>query len=191
AAPYLGGAVLIPIVAIGQPVVQQIAQWVPSVRFGDWDPLPLLLAIILLVLRPWITMPLWRLEARCRARAALEEPAGGWSADAHAEADARPGPEARPRLRVRPGGDPDRARREHGRRGRQRLGLSPAGGDPAGGRGLDRPRPGLVQRHVPERPARDGRPAPAGRRRSVVREVLDPLRARAGRCPGHRPDPGP
>ena len=76
AAPFLGGAVFLPFVAIGQPAVQQIAQWVPSVRFGEWDPLPLVLAIILLVLRPWITTPLWRLEARCRARAALEEPAG-------------------------------------------------------------------------------------------------------------------
>jgi hypothetical protein len=76
AAPFLGGAVMFPVVAIAEPVVSQVGQWVPTIRFGDWDPLPLALAVALLLLRPRITTPLWRLEARCRARATMEEPAG-------------------------------------------------------------------------------------------------------------------
>jgi serine/threonine-protein kinase len=76
AAPLLGGAVMFPVVAIAEPVVSQVGQWVPTIRFGDWDPLPLVLAVALLLIRPRITTPLWRLEARCRARATMEEPAG-------------------------------------------------------------------------------------------------------------------
>jgi hypothetical protein len=67
--PYVGASVFFPAVVIGQPVVQQIAQALPPVRFGDWDPIPLVLAVALLFLRPRITNPLWRLEARYRARA--------------------------------------------------------------------------------------------------------------------------
>jgi hypothetical protein len=67
---------MFPVVAIAEPPVSQVRQWVPSIQFGDWDPLPLLLAVALLLIRPRITTPLWRLEARCRARAAMEEPAG-------------------------------------------------------------------------------------------------------------------
>jgi uncharacterized protein YggT (Ycf19 family) len=76
AAPFVGSAVMFPVVAIAEPPVSQVRQWVPSIQFGDWDPLPLLLAVALLLIRPRITTPLWRLEARCRARAAMEEPAG-------------------------------------------------------------------------------------------------------------------
>ncbi len=76
AAPVVGISVLFPVVAIGQPVVQQVAQWLPPTRFGDWDPLPLALGVVLLVVRPRITTPLWRLEARYRARAAMQEVAG-------------------------------------------------------------------------------------------------------------------
>jgi hypothetical protein len=64
-------ATFFPIVAIGQPVVQWIGQWLPGgIRFGEWDPVPLALAVALLLLRPRITNPLWRLEARYRAQAA-------------------------------------------------------------------------------------------------------------------------
>ncbi len=76
AAPFVNTTTLFPLVAIGQPVVQQIGQWLPSLRFGDWDPLPLGLALALLFLRPRITAPLWRLEARYRARATSEEALG-------------------------------------------------------------------------------------------------------------------
>ena len=75
-APFVNTTPLFPLVAIGQPVVQQIGQWLPSLRFGDWDPLPLVLALALLFLRPRVTAPLWRLEARYRARATSEEALG-------------------------------------------------------------------------------------------------------------------
>jgi hypothetical protein len=75
-APFATAAVIFPLVVIGQPVVQQVAQWLPAVRFGEWDPLPLALGVLLLVVRPRITTPLWRLEARYRARAAIQEAAG-------------------------------------------------------------------------------------------------------------------
>ena len=75
-APLVGASLLFPVIAIGQPVVQQVAQWLPPLRFGDWDPLPLALGVVLLMIRPRITTPLWRLEARYRARAAMQEVAG-------------------------------------------------------------------------------------------------------------------
>jgi hypothetical protein len=75
-APFVNATTVFPLVAIGQPVIQQIGQWLPSLRFGDWDPLPLVLALALLFLRPRITAPLWRLEARYRARATSEEALG-------------------------------------------------------------------------------------------------------------------
>jgi serine/threonine-protein kinase len=77
AAPFVSiTTLLFPLVAIGQPVVQLIGQWLPSLRLGDWDPLPLALALALLFLRPRVTAPLWRLEARYRARATSEEALG-------------------------------------------------------------------------------------------------------------------
>jgi serine/threonine-protein kinase len=68
-APLVGPATFFSSVAIVQPVVQWIGQFLPDLRFGDWDPLPAVLAVLLLLLRPRITNPLWRLEARYRARA--------------------------------------------------------------------------------------------------------------------------
>ncbi len=76
AAPYVGASVFFPAVAIGQPVVQQVEQGLPPLRFGDWDPVPLVLGVALLFVRPRITNPLWRLEARYRARAASPEALG-------------------------------------------------------------------------------------------------------------------
>jgi serine/threonine-protein kinase len=74
--PVVGAGSLFPAVAIGQPVVQWIGQWLPDVHVGDWDPIPLALAVALLLLRPRITNPLWRLEARYRARAVSGEALG-------------------------------------------------------------------------------------------------------------------
>jgi hypothetical protein len=68
-APLVGPATFFSSVAIVEPVVQWIGQFLPDLRFGDWDPLPAVLAVLLLLLRPRITNPLWRLEARYRARA--------------------------------------------------------------------------------------------------------------------------
>ncbi len=75
-APFVNDSVILPALVVGQPAVQQIGQWVPAIRFGDLDPLPLVLGVGLLLLRPRITNPLWRLEARYRARAASQAALG-------------------------------------------------------------------------------------------------------------------
>jgi hypothetical protein len=62
-----------PIVSIGEPVVRWLEQFLPIIRFGEMNPLPFVLAVALLLLRPRITNPLWRLEARYRARAVSGE----------------------------------------------------------------------------------------------------------------------
>ncbi|MBI3457588.1 MAG: protein kinase [Candidatus Rokubacteria bacterium] len=70
AAPFVTASVIFPVAAVGQPIVQQVAEWVPPIRIGEWDPVPLVLGVALLLLRPRITERLWRLETRIRARAA-------------------------------------------------------------------------------------------------------------------------
>ena len=62
-----------PIVSIGEPVVRWLEQFLPIIRFGEMNPVPFVLAVALLLLRPRITNPLWRLEARYRARAVSGE----------------------------------------------------------------------------------------------------------------------
>ena len=63
-----GATSFYPIVSIGEPVVRWLEQFLPIIRFGEMNPLPFVLAVALLLLRPRITNPLWRLEARYRAR---------------------------------------------------------------------------------------------------------------------------
>jgi serine/threonine-protein kinase len=58
-----------PVVLIGQ----QVTQLFPSFSIAGFDPVPLVLAIALLLIRPRVTNPLWRLEARARARAVSTE----------------------------------------------------------------------------------------------------------------------
>jgi hypothetical protein len=75
--PVVTPSTFFPVVAIGQPVVQWISQVLGGgLRVGAWDPVPLVLAVLLLVIRPRITNPLWRAEARYRARAASGEALG-------------------------------------------------------------------------------------------------------------------
>jgi hypothetical protein len=54
---------------VGQPVTELLG----PIRIGGWDPMPLALAIGLLVLRPYLVGPLWRLEMQARQRAATQE----------------------------------------------------------------------------------------------------------------------
>jgi hypothetical protein len=53
---------------VGLPATQAFG----SIRIGDWDPMPVALAIGLLVLRPYVVGPLWRLEMQARQRAAIQ-----------------------------------------------------------------------------------------------------------------------
>jgi hypothetical protein len=53
---------------VGGPVTQAFG----PIRVGGWDPMPLALAIGLLVLRPYLVGPLWRLEMQARQRAAIQ-----------------------------------------------------------------------------------------------------------------------
>ncbi len=55
---------------LSQPVLQTFEQMFGPVRVWGWDPVPLVLAVALLILRPYLTGPLWRLEMQARQRAA-------------------------------------------------------------------------------------------------------------------------
>jgi hypothetical protein len=58
---------------VTEPITQFVTQVVGPVRMGNWDPIPLVLAVLLFVLRPYLTGPLWRLEKEARQRAAVEQ----------------------------------------------------------------------------------------------------------------------
>jgi hypothetical protein len=56
---------------VTEPITQFVTQFVGPVRVGNWDPVPLVLAVALLILRPYLTGPLWQLEKEARQRAAM------------------------------------------------------------------------------------------------------------------------
>jgi hypothetical protein len=71
AGAYLPGGLGLVVFYVTEPVTQVIAQVVGPVRMGHWDPVPLVLAVALLILRPYLTGPLWQLEKEARQRAAM------------------------------------------------------------------------------------------------------------------------
>lgn len=72
-ADVLPASTFLPMEVMAQPPAQLIGQWVPPLRYEGVDFVPLVLAALLLILRPRITTPLWRLESRWRARAFSED----------------------------------------------------------------------------------------------------------------------
>ena len=70
AAVFLPLGLIEPIAFLGLPILRGIAQWVPDLTVGATDPLPLILAVVLFFVRPRITDPLARLEARWRSGSA-------------------------------------------------------------------------------------------------------------------------
>ncbi len=75
-AAFVPPGAFVPLDIVGQRLIQPVGQWFPVLRYEGLDFVPLLLGVLLLVLRPRITTPLWRLESRWRARALSQEPLG-------------------------------------------------------------------------------------------------------------------
>jgi len=57
---------------LSQPVTQTLTDLFGPIRIWGWDPVPLVLTVALLILRPYLTAPLWRLEMQARQRAAAQ-----------------------------------------------------------------------------------------------------------------------